>query len=42
MEKDSRLDKVCPICRAAPGVKCLEPVRDGSKYIEEPHKERYK
>jgi hypothetical protein len=38
---DSRLEKACPICQAAPGGKCLEKVRDGSKYIDEPHKERY-
>jgi hypothetical protein len=38
---DSRLQKVCPICRAAPTAKCLEKVKDGMHFIEEPHKERY-
>jgi hypothetical protein len=31
---------VCPKCRAARGGRCLEPVKDGSKFIEEPHEER--
>lgn len=31
---------VCPKCRAARGGRCLEPVKDGSKFIEEPHAER--
>lgn len=29
---------VCPKCHAVG--KCLDPVRDGNKFIEEPHKER--
>lgn len=38
---DSRLTKGCPVCKAAPGGKCLESVKDGSRYIETPHKERW-
>lgn len=38
---DPRLNKVCPICKAAPGGKCLEKTLWGSRYIETPHKERY-
>jgi hypothetical protein len=38
---DERLIKVCPVCKAAPGGKCLEANLYGSKYINEPHKERY-
>lgn len=31
---------VCPKCRAARGGKCLEKIKDGSKYIDTPHPER--
>lgn len=32
---------VCPKCRAAKGGRCLDPVKDGSKFIDEPHAERW-
>lgn len=44
MSEDKRLEKVCPICKAAPTGKCLERASGGSygyKWIDEPHKERY-
>lgn len=31
---------VCPKCRAVRGGRCLDPVKDGSKYIDNPHPER--
>lgn len=31
---------VCPKCRAVIGGKCLDKIKDGSKYIETPHAER--
>lgn len=31
---------VCPVCHAARGGQCLEPVKDGNKYIPNPHPER--
>jgi len=34
------LDKVCPFCNAAIGAKCLEKVKDGSRWIEYFHPER--
>lgn len=30
----------CPKCHAAPNVRCLEPVKDGSKFVEYIHPER--
>lgn len=36
----SPLNVVCPLCHAAKGGKCLEKVRDGSKWIDTPHPER--
>lgn len=38
---DNRLAKACPVCKAALGGKCLEKIKDGSKYIDEPHQQRY-
>ncbi len=32
---------VCPICSAAKGGKCLTKIRDGRKYREVPHNERF-
>lgn len=32
---------VCPKCKAARGGRCLEAVRDGSKFIDTPHTERF-
>ncbi len=31
---------VCPKCFSTRGVRCTEPVRDGSKFTDEPHEER--
>lgn len=31
---------VCPVCLAVRGGKCLEPIKDGSRYIDAPHQER--
>ncbi len=31
---------VCPVCQAAKGGRCLEAVKDGSKWIDTPHYER--
>ena len=31
---------VCPKCKAARGGRCLEPVKDGQKFIDQPHAER--
>ena len=31
---------VCPVCQAAKGGRCLEPVKDGNKWIDTPHRER--
>lgn len=39
-EIDPRYRRVCPVCNAAVGSQCLEPVRDGNKYRIEPHPER--
>lgn len=30
----------CPKCHAAPNVRCLEPVKDGSKFVDYIHSER--
>lgn len=39
---DARLTKVCPVCKAAPGGKCLEPHMWGRKYIDTPHDARFR
>lgn len=31
---------ICPKCFAAKGGRCLEAVKDGSKFIDQPHPER--
>lgn len=31
---------VCPLCKAARGGRCLESIKDGSKYIDQPHQVR--
>ncbi len=34
------LSVICPKCRASVGGRCLEPIKDGSQYIDTVHKER--
>lgn len=39
-ENKSPYEVVCPKRRAARTVRCLEPVKDGSRFVEQPHTER--